>query len=110
MHQTVNIHAFREAFRAFGRNNQFSYEAQEVLFEYLEQLEDDIGQPIELDVIALCCEYTELTPDEVIRDYGLDIDSGLDHDDRAEAVEDYLQENTSVCGRTDAGAFVFAQF
>jgi hypothetical protein len=42
-----------------GRGDQFSYEGLIALFDYLEMLEDDIGEPIELDVISLCCEYSE---------------------------------------------------
>jgi hypothetical protein len=29
------------------------------LFEWLEELAEDTGVPYELDVIALCCEFTE---------------------------------------------------
>jgi len=29
------------------------------LFDYLEQSEEDLDMPLELDVIALCCEYIE---------------------------------------------------
>jgi hypothetical protein len=32
-----------------GRGDQFSYEGLIALFDYLEMLEDDIGEPIELD-------------------------------------------------------------
>jgi hypothetical protein len=55
---TVNIHDFREAFRT-TRHNSFSYDGLAALFDYLEQLEEDLGEPMELDVIALCCDYTE---------------------------------------------------
>ena len=42
-----------------GREGNFSNDGLVALYEYLEMLEDDTGQPIELDVIALCCEFTE---------------------------------------------------
>ena len=41
------------------RKNQFSYEGLRALYEYLTDLENDIGQEFEFDPIALCCEYTE---------------------------------------------------
>jgi hypothetical protein len=50
--QTVNIYEFREAFRRMDRQDQFSYEGLEVLFDYLDNLSDDIGEPFEPDVIA----------------------------------------------------------
>ena len=42
-----------------GRGKQFTYEGLNALFDYLEEYEDGTGETIELDVIALCCEYTE---------------------------------------------------
>ena len=61
MIQTINFHAFQNAFTNCGRQEQFTYTAQKALFDYLEQLEEDMGEQIELDVIALCCEYAEDT-------------------------------------------------
>lgn len=39
--------------------NNFSREGLIALYNYLEQLSEDIGEDIELDIVALCCEYTE---------------------------------------------------
>ena len=64
--QTIDLYQFREAFRAYNRMDNFSYEGLEVLFDYLDNLSDDIGEPIELDVIALCCEYYESSIEEII--------------------------------------------
>ena len=58
MKQSVNMYAFERAFKRSEREN-FSYDGLKALFEYLEDLESDIGEEIELDVIALCCEYME---------------------------------------------------
>ncbi len=57
----VNFHAFQDAFRSCGRQEQFTYTAQRALFDYLEDLENDCGVEIELNVVALCCEYAEST-------------------------------------------------
>lgn len=59
MKQAVNFTDFVDAFRDMNRDNQFTYLGKRALFDYLESLEDDTGQEIELDVIALCCEYSE---------------------------------------------------
>ena len=64
MYQNVNFHNFQDAFQKMGRGNNFSYEGLRALFDYIEQLEEDIGQEIELDVIALCCEYSEIEDNE----------------------------------------------
>tara|TARA_R110000744_G_scaffold109286_1_gene206607 strand:+ start:231 stop:545 length:315 start_codon:yes stop_codon:yes gene_type:complete len=59
MIDTVNKYEFIDAFNKMGRGEQFSHFGLIALFDYLEMLEDDIGEPIELDVIAICCEYSE---------------------------------------------------
>ena len=57
--ETVNEHDFRQAFIDYNRGEQFTYDALTALFEWLEGLAEDTDTPYELDVIALCCEFTE---------------------------------------------------
>ena len=106
-----NVYQFREAFRLADRSDQFSYEGFEVLFDYLDELSEDTGEPIELDVIALCCEYYESSIEELIDNYNIDM-SEVDEDDPdsiIEVVREYLEDNTSVCGEVSDG-FVYAAF
>ena len=71
MKRTVNQHEFVDAFRKMGRVDSFSYEGRMALFDYLEQLEEDVGEEIELDVIAICCDYSEYdTALEAATEYG----------------------------------------
>lgn len=59
MKTTINKSEFVEAFDNMNRSENFSRAGRESLFDYLEQYEQDCGTEIELDVIALCCEYSE---------------------------------------------------
>lgn len=59
MKQTIDFNDFRQAFESYGRGDQFTYEGLQTLFEMLEEYEQDTGEEIELDVIALCCDYSE---------------------------------------------------
>ena len=105
-----NVYQFREAFRLAGRSDQFSYDGLEVLFDYLEQLSVDIGEPIELDVVALCCDYYESSIQELIDNYNIDVsDADGDEDEIELIVKEYLQESTSLCGEV-MGGFVYAAF
>ena len=104
-----NVHQFREAFRLAGRTDQFSHEGFEVLFDYLDNLSEDIGEPIELDVVALCCEYYESSIQELIDNYNIDSPEDDDPDSIIEVVRKYLEDNTSVCGKVSDG-FVYAAF
>lgn len=72
MYETIDKSLFESRFKDYGRvgpNKNFSYRGLDVLFEYLEDLEQDLGEQIELDVIALCCDYRELTLSELWSDY-----------------------------------------
>lgn len=102
MYQSINFSSFVDAFRSHDRQDQFTYGAKRALFDYLEDLEEQTGQPVELDVIALCCEYVESTFDDIRRDYLLG-------DMPDEAVADWICENTAYVGLVD-GSLVFAQF
>ena len=105
-----NVYQFREAFRLAGCMDQFSYKGLDVLFDYLEQLSEDIGEPIELDVVALCCEYYESSIEEIIAQYKLDVSHAEGDEDEIKAiVEEHLQDNTSICGEVSDG-FVYAAF
>ena len=96
---------FRDEFFAYGRQNEFSYEALELLFDYLEENDSDY----ELDVIALCCEYTEATITEIVEMYEVDADGDGDDDVSAQVLE-YLGRKTIVIGTTSTGSVLFAQF
>ena len=95
--QSINsVYQFREAFRLADRSDQFSYEGLEVLFDYLEEYSEDIGEPIELDVVALCCEYYESSIDELIENYDIDVSDAADEFEKEDIVRDYLTDNTVI--------------
>ncbi len=86
MKQSVNKSEFTSAFHNMGRENNFSHKGLLALFDYLEQYEEDCGTEIELDVIALCCDYNENDFETIKKDY-----SNLN----IETIED-LREHTQV--------------
>lgn len=110
MIQTVNNTDFHDAFNAMDRGNQFSYEALNLIYEYLEELEEDMGKPIELDVIAICCEYSEEPWQDLIESYDIDLSDWETDEDRKQAVIDYINENSQYLGITDSGSIVYQQF
>lgn len=76
MKTTINEYQFEQAFVKAGRGEQFSREALKALFEYIEGLEEDTGEETELDVIALCCEFTEYEDiEEFQANYGEDYET-----------------------------------
>jgi len=68
---TINKNDFIQAFKDAGREDQFSLDALTVLFYHLEEWESQMSEPMELDVIALCCDYEEYDSLEDFQaDYG----------------------------------------
>ena len=109
MKTTVNLYDFRQAFNDMGRGEQYSYDGLRILFEYLEQLGDDIGEEIELDVIALCCEYDEGNPKDIADAYGYELEGDND-DEKRDNLIDWLNNQTMVCGVTEDGLIVYQAF
>lgn len=115
MKQAVSLYDFRDAFRRMDRMDQFTYEGLEVLFDYLEEYEESTGEEIELDVIALCCDYAEDTPEQIAQEYNIELDeddtADMDDEEKAEALREavieYLEQNTFACGETSAGTIVY---
>lgn len=83
MKKTINNYEFIKMFDDYGRSDNFSRLGRRKLAEYFEQLEEDLGQDIEVDVIAICCDYSEIEIKDIKRETG------------CENLED-LQDNTTV--------------
>jgi hypothetical protein len=111
MKTTVYLEDFRAAFNRAGRGDQFSYDGLELIFDYITEYEDETNEQIELDVVAICCEWNESTPAEIIEQYDTDINTeGMDDEEIAAAVYDWLNDETIVAGTTLAGDLVYVQF
>jgi len=88
MYQEVNFSDFCDRFRGHGREGQFTYEGKRALFDYLESCEDDSDEQIELDVIALCCEYSEYEDLKEFQDnYGEEYETIEDIEDKTTVIK-----------------------
>ena len=66
---TLSADEFVMEFRQI-RNDNFSVSALYALFEYFENLSEEMGEDIEFDPIAICCEYSEYhSVKELVEDY-----------------------------------------
>lgn len=93
MKQTVTEYMFVDSFRHAGRESQFSVRARRSLFEYLKEFENSTGTELELDPIAICCEWCEYPSAlEAAKDYGFK--DGIDSQD--ETPLEWLQNRTQV--------------
>jgi hypothetical protein len=115
MKQTIGLSQFQDAFDAIRPNN-FTYEGLQQLFDYFESYEDDNGEQIELDVIAICCEYSENTINECLEYFDIVEDEDkedfelLSDYEKLSIIQDWLAKNTSVIGTTDQCSIIYQQF
>jgi predicted ArsR family transcriptional regulator len=109
MKTTLSVYDFRDAFRKAGRAEQFSYDGLEILFDYLEQCEEDTGSDYELDVIELCCEFAEQNWQTIAADYKIELDENENEEEQEQQVIDHLTDEGVFIGTSESG-IVYRQF
>ena len=87
-------------FEAFGTCED-AYSLCYSMAEYLEEYEEDSGEELELDPVAIRCEYTALTLDEAREQY----DIGEDVD-----TLEYLSALTAVIETDIEDTYIIADF
>lgn len=102
MKQSINFSDFCDAFHAYDRYDDFGSQALRVIFDYLEDYGDQTGEEVELDVIAICCDYSSEHYKDIADNYSIDLSNADgDEDSEKQIVLDYLNDNTMVMGKTD---------
>ncbi len=99
MKEQVNFSRFCDAFRVYNRDNNFSYEGKKALFEWLQEYEDSTGKEMELDVIAICCDFNEWESLEEFQ---------KDHSDDYQSIEDI--EKATIVIPIDDDKFITQAF
>lgn len=115
--QTINtVYQFEAAFKKAGRGDQFSWEGLKALFTWLEEYSEDIGENVDLDVVALCCDYNECESiEDFMQQYGkysnIDMQefSEADESEQLNMIRDYLNDRTIVISCTD-NCILFGSF
>ena len=108
MKTTVSLEDFRYAFK-LARREDFSYHGLKELFNYLEEYEDSTGEEVELDVIALCCDFSEDTWQEIAQNYDIDLTEAELGGEKYEIVKEYLEDQGALVGEVEGG-FVYRNF
>ena len=89
----------------YGRLDNFGYKGWRLLAEAMENLSDDIGEDIEVDIIGWCCEYSHtISADAAFEElqhyseWGIEQPEWeeMDDEEKLEAVRTCLSENTML--------------
>ena len=81
-----------------GRADNFTYGGRRALLAYFKEYSESIDEPVKLDVIAICCDFTEYDDlKEVFEEYGWDWPTDcLDEEDEKEEALEELRGHTTV--------------
>jgi hypothetical protein len=90
MKTTVSIYDFRREFEQCRPNN-FSYEGLAILFNYFEEFEESTGEEMECDVIAICCDFSEDSFQNIADQYDIELDPEMDEDYQKQQVIEHLE-------------------
>jgi hypothetical protein len=83
---TVSINDFHNAFAAMRPDN-FTYDALDALYFYYDDVSNDMDEPFELDVVAICCEWCEYASFEDLQSDYKGINDMDDLTDQAHVIE-----------------------
>ena len=97
MKTTVYFSEFCDLFGMIRPDN-FSYQGLKILFDYFEEYENDIGESIDCDVIAICCDFSEDSFENIADQYGIELDPEMDEDYQKQQVIEHLEGEGAYVG------------
>ena len=110
MKQTLNKFQIVSLLRS-DENAHWSLIACEALADYYEDLENDTGEEIEFDRVAIRCEWSEFDSAKDYADQYMDkAFLGLDEDDLIKAVEEHMYDHTVVIKLPNDNGYLIQQF
>jgi len=96
MTRSTNEDDFIRGFEQSGTyKNNFSRVALIALHDYFTRLEEDLGEELDYDMVAICCDYSEFSSLEELQENYTDIKD----------IED-LQEHTTVIELENGGLII----
>ena len=104
MYRTINEYEFRQAFKDMDRDN-FSYDGYRALYEFLDEICSSDDKGFELDVIAICCDFTEYENLKEFQSEYYDDVAG----DKFKTIEE-IEEETIVIRIEDSDSFIIQDF
>ena len=105
MKQEINVHEFERAFKEMDRD-YYSWEGYQALYDYYDEFPD-----FDLDVIAICCDVSELTEEELLNEYSylLEREEDQDEEDYLNALVEELEQHTTII-KLDNESFLIWDF
>lgn len=101
--KVLDAYDLQQAFADYGRD-YFSLDGYQAILDLFE--ETDCGHNTDLDVIAICCGFTEADPDDIRSDYSnIESIAEADDDDLIDALNYYTWAQ-----ELDNGSIIYLNF
>lgn len=113
MKMKVNFEDFKNKFTSRDRIINFSNNGLVLLYDFLKDYEEETGEELELDVVGLCCEFTEYTVNELIDEYYEyvgDDEEETEEFEKLNQVLKYLSQNTHVIYNMSKDCYIVQEF
>ena len=104
MYRTINEYEFEQAFKKMDKDN-YSYDGYRALYEFLDDVCSSDDKGFELDVIGICCDFTEYENLKEFQSEYYDDVAG----DKFETIEE-IEEETTVIRIEDSDSFIIQVF
>lgn len=98
-----NGYQLEQLFKECGRENHFSYEGFNALYDYLDEYSEEVGEDFKVDVIAICCDFTEYESwEELYNNYSYSYNNErktfeeLEEDNELDDFKEWVQDRATV--------------
>ena len=98
-----NGYQLEQLFKECGREKHLSYEGFNALYNYLDEYSDEMDEPFKVDVIALCCDFTEYSDwGDLYNNYSYSYNNEsetfeeLEENDELDDFKEWVQDRTTV--------------
>ena len=88
MYEKYDYSMFESRFYDYDRQSHFP-RGLRALYDYLCELAADTGEPLEVDVIGLCCDFAEIDVEDVQRETGYETLEELCQNTTVIHIDDY---------------------
>lgn len=107
----LNENEFIREFKNSTRSENFSDDALRELFQHYDDLSEDTGEPYKLDIIAICCEWTEFKENDLIEQYKhiVDIDEKDSQEIILKKIFEELENRTNLI-YVKGGTYLVSEF
>lgn len=102
----LSFNDFVREFQEHGREDSFSMHGLRALYDYLWDSAEETDTPYVLDVIALCCDFTEYTLEEVVSDFS----DMLEEDDTLDEILEILNHYAPALRTSSSDTIVVGNF